>query len=42
MEEDRTVTRVKELSQSEKVDEIARMLGGGSDIARKHARELLK
>jgi DNA repair protein RecN (Recombination protein N) len=37
----RTVTMVKELAQKEKVDEIARMLGGDSAIARKHAEELL-
>lgn len=38
----RTVTVVKPLSQNEKVEEIARMLGGNSEIALKHARELLK
>ena len=37
----RTVTRVKKLEDGEKVDEIARMLGGDSEIAKKHARELL-
>jgi DNA repair protein RecN (Recombination protein N) len=38
----RTVTMVKELTAQEKIDEIARMLGGDSAIARKHAEELLK
>ena len=39
---DRTITIVKPLSREEKVEEIARMLGGSSEIAMKHARELLK
>jgi DNA repair protein RecN (Recombination protein N) len=39
---DRTVTRVKRLSEKERVDEIARMFGGDSTIARQHAMELLK
>jgi len=38
----RTVTRVEELTGDRRVAEIARMLGGESEIARKHARELLK
>ena len=38
----RTVTGVVKLSEKEKVDEIARMLGGESAIARKHAEELLR
>ena len=38
---DRTVTRVKQLAEKERVDEIARMLGGESTIARRHAEELL-
>jgi len=38
---DRTVTHVKYLSEKERVDEIARMLGGDSVIARRHAAELL-
>ncbi|MGA2507904.1 MAG: DNA repair protein RecN [Chitinispirillaceae bacterium] len=38
---DRTVTRVKQLAEKERVDEIARMLGGDSTIARRHAEELL-
>lgn len=37
----RTVTRVIHLSEKERVDEIARMLGGDSSIALEHARELL-
>ena len=38
----RTVTGVVKLNEKEKVDEIARMLGGETAIARKHAEELLK
>ncbi len=38
----RTVTRVEKLGDKEKVDEIARMLGGETAIARKHAEELLR
>lgn len=38
----RTVTRVRRLSGKERVDEIARMLGGDSVIARRHAAELLE
>jgi DNA repair protein RecN (Recombination protein N) len=38
----RTVTMVKKLSDKEKVAEIARMLGGESEISKKHAEELLK
>lgn len=38
----RTVTRVKKLDAREKVAEIARMLGGGSEISRRHAEELLR
>jgi DNA repair protein RecN (Recombination protein N) len=37
----RTITRARNLGGEEKVDEIARMLGGASEISRKHARELL-
>ncbi|MBD3421227.1 MAG: DNA repair protein RecN [Chitinivibrionales bacterium] len=37
----RTVTHVKELSDAQKVDEIARMLGGTTNIARRHAKSLL-
>ena len=38
---DRTVTGVDKLEASEKVEEIARMLGGNSEISLQHARELL-
>jgi DNA repair protein RecN (Recombination protein N) len=38
----RTITRVRRLSEKERVDEIARMLGGDSAIALRHAAELLK
>jgi DNA repair protein RecN (Recombination protein N) len=38
----RTVTRVVKLSEKEKVDEIARMLGGETAISRQHAQELLR
>jgi DNA repair protein RecN (Recombination protein N) len=38
---DRTVTLVKKLNKNERVEEIARMLGGDSTIARQHAREFL-
>jgi DNA repair protein RecN (Recombination protein N) len=38
----RTITRVEELSQSGRVAELARMIGGAELTARKHARELLK
>jgi DNA repair protein RecN (Recombination protein N) len=37
----RTVTRVRRLTEKERVDEVARMLGGDSAIARRHAEELL-
>lgn len=40
--DNRTVTRVAKLDFEEKVEEIARMLGGNSDISIKHARELLE
>ncbi|MBN1128228.1 MAG: DNA repair protein RecN [Chitinispirillaceae bacterium] len=39
---ERTVTRVIRLKESERVEEIARMLGGDSSIALRHARELLR
>ena len=38
----RTVTRVEKLDEKERVDEIARMLGGETAISRKHAEELLR
>ncbi|TGE34246.1 DNA repair protein RecN [Desulfosporosinus sp. Sb-LF] len=38
---ERTRTRVDPLSESDRIEELARMLGGGEDeIARKHAHEL--
>ncbi|MBN1756714.1 MAG: DNA repair protein RecN [Chitinispirillaceae bacterium] len=37
----RTVTRIVPLSEKERVEEIARMLGGDSKIAKEHARALL-
>ena len=37
----RTVTRVKVLEGDERIDEIARMLGGGK-AAIEHAREMIK
>ncbi len=37
----RTVTRVERLPDKERIDEIARMLGGDSTAARAHAKELL-
>ncbi len=41
---DRTVTRLKELSVPERVDEIARMLAGGkvTPVSKKHAEEILE
>jgi len=42
MEDGRTVTRVKTLSAEEQVEEISRMLGGKSDSAMRHARELVR
>lgn len=38
----RTYTEVKRLNSEEKLEEIARMLGGEKSTARKHAQELLK
>ncbi len=42
--EGRTVTRVKELKTADRVEDLARMLGGKevTDTTRKHARELLE
>jgi DNA repair protein RecN (Recombination protein N) len=39
----RTITAVETLSSSDRVEEIARMLGGEvvTDTARRHAREML-
>jgi len=39
---ERTVTRVTKLREHERIEEIARMLGGDSTIAKQHAKELLK
>ena len=38
----RTVTQVKNLDQNDKIHEVARMLGGDSEIAIKHAKELVE
>jgi DNA repair protein RecN (Recombination protein N) len=38
----RTVTSIRQLENQERVTELARMLGGQTDVARKHAEELLK
>jgi DNA repair ATPase RecN len=38
----RTVTNIRLLENKERVAELARMLGGQSDAARKHAEELLR
>jgi DNA repair protein RecN (Recombination protein N) len=44
VERGRTLTEVRALRESERVEEVARMLGGEtiSDAARKHARDLVK
>jgi DNA repair protein RecN (Recombination protein N) len=41
-EKQRTVTRVRRLTDGEKVTEVARMLGGDTETARKHAEELVR
>lgn len=38
----RTVTRIESLTTDQRITEIARMLGGDTEIARTHARELLR
>jgi DNA repair protein RecN (Recombination protein N) len=38
----RTVSEIALLNRKDRVTELARMLGGQSDAARKHAEELLK
>jgi len=38
----RTLSEIKRLEPKERVDELARMLGGQSEAARKHAEELFK
>lgn len=39
--ENRTITEIKLLSSDERIEEIARMLGGDSDVALEHARDIL-
>ena len=38
----RTISEIKLLNQRERVTELARMLGGQSDAARKHAEAMLE
>jgi DNA repair protein RecN (Recombination protein N) len=38
----RTISEIKPLGRDERIDELARMLGGQSEAARKHAEALLK
>lgn len=42
VKEGRTISEITRLNKKERVTEIARMLGGQSDAARKHAEALLK
>ena len=42
VENDRTLTRVRLLTENARIDELTRMLGGSGDAARYHAEELLK
>ena len=42
VENDRTLTRVRLLTENARIDELTRMLGGSGDAARHHAEELLK
>lgn len=42
IKEGRTISEIKLLGGAERVNEVARMLGGQSEAARKHAKELLK
>lgn len=37
----RTVSSLREVAEEERIDELVRMLGGGGNTARAHARELL-
>jgi DNA repair ATPase RecN len=39
--EGRTLTRVTQLDDKSRVEELTRMLGGGGAAARQHAEELL-
>ncbi|MCI0536054.1 MAG: DNA repair protein RecN, partial [Verrucomicrobiales bacterium] len=41
MKDGRTVSDIRLLGRNDRVNELARMLGGQSDAARKHAEELL-
>ncbi len=41
LKEGRTISEIALLDKKERVTELARMLGGQSDAARKHAAELL-
>jgi DNA repair ATPase RecN len=41
MESGRTISEITLLESADRVREIARMLGGQTDTARQHARELL-
>jgi DNA repair protein RecN (Recombination protein N) len=42
VEEGRTISTIARLNDKQRVTELARMLGGQSDAARKHAEELLR
>jgi len=42
MRASRTVSEITLLAPAERVSELARMLGGQTEAARKHAREMLK
>jgi DNA repair protein RecN (Recombination protein N) len=42
LREGRTVSEITLVDRKERVTELARMLGGQSDAARRHAEELLK
>jgi len=42
LKDGRTISEITLLGKKERVTELARMLGGQSDAARKHAEELLK
>ncbi len=42
LKEGRTISEITLLNRKDRVTELARMLGGQSDAARKHAEELLK
>ena len=42
VENSRTLTRVRLLTENARIDELTRMLGSSGDAARQHAEELLK